>query len=304
MDRRFFSVLIITLLSSIMLTGCCIQHEFAPSTCTTASTCIKCGEVEGEPLGHTWVEATCETAKTCSTCGEIEGEALGHVPDKEANFQDESKCSVCGKLLESTFTAVYEEMNVPVSSNLVDQEIPYTTVCYEDNTLSTTGVMKVSDFEVIDGNDNLEKVDGYKWVKYSINLEFEDENAWKYGASWGFRLDDYYNSIVFDESIKEVDADDELAKYGACVGTINWHGEDFNQVVIMDDPDVKNSYSYEWKDKVLVVKLCKAIRVPEGYDGIVVSAINKKYESEIEYITDLKIQEKEDYASVRLPAAK
>lgn len=59
---------------------------------------------------HEWQEATCTEPKTCSKCGEIEGEALGHVPgdweDGEIDFilekkQENRYCSVCGEMLDT-----------------------------------------------------------------------------------------------------------------------------------------------------------------------------------------------------------
>lgn len=257
----------------------------------------------GEPLGHTWEEATCILSKTCSVCGETEGEALGHTADQMANYQDDSVCTVCGEVLEEAFTAVFAEAKIPVQTTMTDFEIPYNTLCYEDNTLTTTGKMYVSDFEVIDGSETLEALDGYKWIRYSINLKFGDDNAWEHGASWGFRVDDYYNPTVVDDSVIDCDEENELYKYQAYYLTINWHGKDYDKCIHMDDPDAKKPYTFAWNDKVLDVKMCRVMRVPEGYDGIVVSAINKKYESDIEYITDLNVEDKNDYASVRLPAA-
>lgn len=76
MKKTFLSLLFLVLLAGI-LTGCC-SHEFAPADCEHPETCQKCGEVQGESLGHNWLDATCETAKTCTRCGKTQGEPLGH----------------------------------------------------------------------------------------------------------------------------------------------------------------------------------------------------------------------------------
>jgi len=39
------------------------EHEWSDATCTAPKTCSKCGETEGEALGHTYVDGT------CSVCG-------------------------------------------------------------------------------------------------------------------------------------------------------------------------------------------------------------------------------------------
>ena len=43
-----------------MLGGCCLSHQWVEPTCETPKLCEKCGETEGEALGHNWREATRE----------------------------------------------------------------------------------------------------------------------------------------------------------------------------------------------------------------------------------------------------
>lgn len=64
----------------LCLSGCACKHEWAEATCTEPKTCTKCGETEGEALGHNWgewevsVEATPTSdglkKRTCTLCGE------------------------------------------------------------------------------------------------------------------------------------------------------------------------------------------------------------------------------------------
>lgn len=94
MRKRIYTVLLMLSLIMIM-SGCCISHDWQEATCTEPRTCSKCGQTEGEALGHTWVEATCTEPKTCSVCGATEGEALGHMLT-EANYQEAAICEICG----------------------------------------------------------------------------------------------------------------------------------------------------------------------------------------------------------------
>ena len=99
------------------------EHSWNDATCTTPKTCSKCGETEGEPLGHTEeiipaVAPTCtETGltegKKCSVCGEtlVAQEvvaALGHTEEvipavaptcTETGLTEGKKCSICGETL-------------------------------------------------------------------------------------------------------------------------------------------------------------------------------------------------------------
>lgn len=76
--KKKISVIALALCCLLVLSGCCFHSEWYAANCTTPKTCVKCGETEGEALGHTWVDADCTTPKTCSACHLTEGEALGH----------------------------------------------------------------------------------------------------------------------------------------------------------------------------------------------------------------------------------
>ena len=105
-------VSIFAILIAVMLSGCCLKHEWAQATCTEPMTCIKCGKTDGAALGHSMTDATCTKPKTCSICGATEGEALGHTMS-DATCTEPKICSVCGetegealghKLTEATCT--------------------------------------------------------------------------------------------------------------------------------------------------------------------------------------------------------
>ena len=96
MKKRIFSILVPVLCLSL-LTGCFCKHEtWLDADCVTPKTCAKCGETEGEALGHVWMAATCEAPKTCEACGETEGNAKGH-SWVEATCETAKTCSVCNK---------------------------------------------------------------------------------------------------------------------------------------------------------------------------------------------------------------
>ena len=118
----------ITLLisSTLLLSGCCLKHDFAEASCTQPQTCTKCGETEGEPLEHIWVEATCTEPKQCSVCNLTEGEPLGHTLS-EATCIEASKCEVCniveGEPLGHNFKeADYENPKTCVVCGLTEGE--------------------------------------------------------------------------------------------------------------------------------------------------------------------------------------
>lgn len=88
-------MLVLTALCLLMLTGCCLSHQWQEADCEIPKTCIKCGKVEGEALGHNWKEASCTAPKTCTGCGLTEGEALKHY-FSSATCADPATCWDCG----------------------------------------------------------------------------------------------------------------------------------------------------------------------------------------------------------------
>ncbi len=90
--RKYF--ILLALIVCAFLTGCACKHEWVEATCTEPKTCSKCGETEGEALGHNWgewevsVEATPGNiglkARTCSRCAEEDTE----VYEIERMFED------------------------------------------------------------------------------------------------------------------------------------------------------------------------------------------------------------------------
>lgn len=93
MKRKLF-VLALALCCLLVLSGCCFHSEWYAANCTTPKTCVKCGETEGEALGHTWVDATCTDPKTCTACHLTEGEALGHTW-VDATTEAPKTCTTC-----------------------------------------------------------------------------------------------------------------------------------------------------------------------------------------------------------------
>ena len=93
MKRKLF-VMILALCCLLVFSGCCFHSEWYAATCETPKTCVKCGETEGEALGHTWVDATCTAPKTCSACRLTEGEALGH-SWVDATTEAPKTCTTC-----------------------------------------------------------------------------------------------------------------------------------------------------------------------------------------------------------------
>ena len=95
MKKRILTLaLALTLTLALSSRGC--KHEWLDATCTIPTTCAKCGETAGNPLGHTWTNATCTEPQTCSVCGTTNGQPLEHqwLP---ATCTEPETCSLCGE---------------------------------------------------------------------------------------------------------------------------------------------------------------------------------------------------------------
>ena len=70
MKRTF--VFIMVCLTTFILCGCCLSHEWQEATCTEPKTCVKCGKIEGEALGHDYSDWKIVSAATYLKSGERE----------------------------------------------------------------------------------------------------------------------------------------------------------------------------------------------------------------------------------------
>lgn len=73
--KKLFYLSVLFLITSAILSGCCLKHTWTDATCDNPMTCSKCGETEGDALGHNMsipVILNTETMeRTCTTCGTV-----------------------------------------------------------------------------------------------------------------------------------------------------------------------------------------------------------------------------------------
>jgi len=120
--RKRVIVTVFAVMSILLLSGCCVLHEWSDVTCTLPKTCLKCEKTEGEPLGHLesgWImeaEPTCiadgRRYIECTICAmELDEEilpAMGHVEsdwitEKVPTCTEEGKqhkiCARCNEIV-------------------------------------------------------------------------------------------------------------------------------------------------------------------------------------------------------------
>ena len=264
MKTRITVLLWIMVVVSSMLAGCGCEHEWGEATCLTPKTCTLCQTTEGEALGHSWEEATCAAPKTCTACGETEGETLPHTWN-EANYQNPKTCSGCGKTEGEPLLADFEKHGFKTIKPEKSKVYDYITVCYENAKKKTVGKLKVRDYITTseiratdeDSPYNLPYKKGYEWKFICFDIEFSDNNAYKYGFNSSYCMENYYAIEEWDNSSVEIS--DDIIEY-----TVNYNGKD--EVVVCK---LINSYNSGWINKANHYYLDVAFQVPEGYDGVV-----------------------------------
>lgn len=87
--KRTIAILIVLAVTVLTLSACGHKHTFSEATCTAPRTCEKCGETEGEPLGHT------TEIGQCSRCSENQGlEIVMEISSKLENINRTSDRAV------------------------------------------------------------------------------------------------------------------------------------------------------------------------------------------------------------------
>lgn len=239
-----------------IFTGCGHEHTWVDATCTEPKTCSECGETEGEPLGHTWIDATCTEAKHCSVCGETEGEPLEHTLT-EANYQQPATCEVCGETVGEVLTPAFEEYNVKGQFMELGKTYDYVTCCYDDDNYKTIGKATVADYQTFTSDDTHEAKEGYEWKTVTLQVTFSDENAQKYGLSFGYCNENYYDIIGHDDSM--IFDDNDMGTF-----TVNWNGQDYTECKFIYEES-----SPGWEEHILTITAAYEWLLPVGYDGMI-----------------------------------
>ena len=220
--------------------------------------------------GHTWLENTpnYQQAKTCSVCGATEGDPL------EAEF---------------------EKKGISVVSDW-DKGYSIITNCHDDKSKTTEGNITFTNLKVVPSDEELglKAEDGYEWVVFDQVEKYEDENAIKYGLEYLLTgCMDYYDTYNVGDADLGTSYDGKTDIDTLDSFTVNYNGVDY--------PECKLLYgnpSEEMTKTGATLVLPFYIRIPVGYDGIIISdsgssIADKFYEVEgskvIDFIDDTSV---------------
>ncbi|MBO4374808.1 MAG: hypothetical protein J5829_06850 [Lachnospiraceae bacterium] len=278
--------------------------DAVPDTAATGETEENTDPAKEDPCrdGHTWVEATCTKPKTCSVCGATEGEALGHEWDENTpNYQQAKTCSRCGQTEGNPLEAEFEKKGIPVETEW-EKEYHMTVPCYQDRSKTTECKLSFTDFKRVSSDDDigLKGADGYEWFIFDVTDKYDDENAAAYGflGYWEGAMDYYdtYNAGGGDlgEAFEPGKTDiDSLPSF-----TVNYNGKEYPDCKLLW-ADYAEGGGWNEETMICINKHPVYLRVPVGYDGIVLtnwvvdSETDKEYQANkdespalIDYITD------------------
>lgn len=230
-----------------------------------------------EANGHSWVDATCQTAKTCSVCGKTEGKALAH-DWMDANYQAPKVCTLCGITEGEPLTASFVEHGLTVNVTELNTEYDYVTACYTDESKQTVGKLMLSNYRIFAGDEKHPALEGYEWHAVTVTIRFDDENAWNYGCGVETCKENYYDVIGWDES--SIELENKMYRH-----TVNFNGADYTECLYDDGTEYTWS---KWVDKACTCTFERYVRVPVGFDGIVLGFRNSGTNwGEGQYIFDI-----------------
>lgn len=272
----------------------------APANVDTATetTEEKAETVTEDPCkdGHTWVEATCTEPKTCSVCGATEGEALGHEwLENTPNYQQAKTCSRCGETEGDPLEAEFDKKGISVVSDW-DKAYSIITNCHDDKSKTTEGSITFTNLRVVPSDDELglKAANGYEWIIFDQVEKYEDENAIKYGLEYLLTgCMDYYDTYnvgngdldTYYDGKTDIDTLDSF--------TVNYNGEDYPECKLLYGND-----SQEMLKTGATLSVTIYIRIPIGYDGIVVSDSGSSIAEKFDEVEGAKVVDYIDDTSV------
>ena len=161
---------------------------------------------------------------------------------------------------------------------------PYVTATSDDPSISTTGEVTVTSYEIFDSADGYGAMEGYEWRVVKMEVRFYDENTSQYGCTYGWTVEDFYNPSLRDDTEELLEDTDAYSMYGY---TVICNGEEMDAYCYCD------SYWGDWyigdagNDEIVAYLQCDFL-VPVDYDGSVVTMYDRHMEwPEGAYITDL-----------------
>ena len=280
--KKLFIFLSLTV-AALIISGCCIVHDWTEPSCTEASYCAKCGKIRGEALGHDWQADA--GILICSRCGAVDDSEerayLGITDETDATEQVTSTKTDTETAQNTNANAEADFEKYGITTDMAYNELQtFATRTRDMPALSTEGELAVTDFGVLPTDSAHPARDGYSWRYVIMQATFYDDNARKNGVKVMALCEDYYN-IALRGATQRLDADgynaytvlvngEEMECRYKRTGTwSDWYTDDTGRREIL--------YSCLWE-----------IEIPGGYDGTVVGLYSSAVDwPEGEYLNEV-----------------
>jgi hypothetical protein len=187
----------------------------------------------------------------------------------EANYQQPEICTVCGETQGNPLTPFFEENGFAVNM-VLGETYPYRTRTPLDFNVTSVGELTITDYRIIESDDEHEAKEGYEWRIIQWQVVFYDENV-QYGvARFCFVTIDYYIDSDF-----ELNQDARISADAEDIYSVNFYGEEketlrnfrtIRSELVENDWFVEAEYSF---------------LVPIGYDGVVPIFFNAVHNGEV-----------------------
>ncbi|MGI6020194.1 MAG: lipoprotein [Lachnospiraceae bacterium] len=168
----------------------------------------------------------------------------------------------------------------------VGEPYAFANQCADNTDLDTLGEATVVSYEIFESADGYEPLEGYEWHTATIEIRFNDDNAWEYGID-GILMcyEDYYNTKLLNDTYELVEETDTYDKYRY---TIVHNGQETDAYFLEKEGTWGDWYVNEdGNNECIFTKLIDFL-VPTGYDGCVTGFVNSRVEwPDDAYITDL-----------------
>lgn len=144
----------------------------------------------------------------------------------------------------------------------------YKTACKQDASQVTVGTVTITEYNrykngQVPSKEGLEQLEGYDWIEIKARTVFDDQNARLYGVDRASTITTYYDQKYYEQSLK--DNENGSTSFSAVKGGKEWK----------DCLYIKEVDNQGWnEERQSVCEYTWYVRVPEGYDGVVVVFYN------------------------------
>ena len=149
-----------------------------------------------------------------------------------------------------------------------DTAADYKTACKQDPSQVTVGTLTITECKrygsgQTPSKEGLEALEGYEWMEIKARTVFDDQNARLYGVDRASTVTTYYDQKYYEQSLK--DNENGSTSFSAVKGGKEWK----------DCLYIKEVDNQGWnEERQSICEYTWYVRVPEGYDGVVVVFYN------------------------------